>query len=257
MVERERLLAALKRLLKQRGWRYADLALALGVSEPTVKRALSDGRMGLDRLEKICEALDIDFLELARSARGSREARRHLSAQQENALAADPRLMTVFHLLCQGWRTDAIGEGYALRKTELLRLLAQLDRLRLIELLPGDRARLRVPRDFSWRDDGPVRARYFQMASREFLLDGFDGGEAYLALEIRELGEASAATLIRKLDKLVADFKDAAELDVGLPPDRRRSFGMLVASRPWVFSLVDSLKVEAPAARPRGRAGRR
>ncbi|XIG22289.1 helix-turn-helix transcriptional regulator [Lysobacter enzymogenes] len=254
MAERERLLAALKRILKERGWRYADLAAALGLSEPTIKRLLSNGRIGLDRLEQICEALDIDFFELARSARGNRDARRHLSLAQETALAAEPRLMTVFHLLCQGWQSAAIGADYGLRKPELVRLLAQLDKLRLIELLPGDRTRLRVPRDFSWRDDGPVRARYFQLASREFLNHGFDGGEAFFALEIRELSEASAATLRRKLDKLVAEFKEAADLDIGLPPERRRSVGMLAASRPWVFSLVESLReAPPPADKPRRR----
>lgn len=255
MLERERLLAALKRILKERGWRYADLAAALGVSEPTIKRSLASGRMSLERLEQVCDALDIDFFELARSARGTRDSRRHLSARQEAALADDPRLMTVFHLLCQGWQSAAIGEGYGLRKPELLRLLAQLDRLRLIELLPGDRVRLRMPRDFSWRDDGPVRARYFQMASREFIDHAFDTGDACFALEIRELGEASAATLRRKLERLVAEFKEAAELDVSLPPERRRSVGMLVASRPWVFSLVDSLRTQAPAAVRGGKRG--
>ncbi len=258
MADRERLLTALKRLLKERGWRYADLAAALGVSEPTIKRVLSSGRMDLARLEQICEVLDIDFFELARTARGARESRRHLTLHQERSLAAEPRLMTVFHLLCQGWRTAAIGEGFGLRPPELVRLLAQLDRLRLLELLPGNHVRLRVPRDFSWRDDGPVRARYLQMASHEFLKDDFAAAEAHLALEIGELGEASVATLRRKLDKLVVDFKEAAELDISLPPERRRSVGMLVALRPWVFSLVDSLRAEsAPPARDPRRRGRR
>lgn len=257
MVERQHLLAALKRILRERGWRYADLAAALGISEPTVKRVLSSGRMDLERLEQICGVLDIDFFELARSARGNRQSRRHLTLHQEAALAAEPRLMTVFHLLCQGWRTAAIGEGYGLRQPELVQLLAALDRLRLVELLPGNHVRLRVPRDFSWRDDGPVRARYLQMASREFLQDDFSGAEARFALEIRELGEASAVILQRKLDKLVEEFKEAAELDVSLPPEQRRSIGMLVALRPWVFSLVDSLRVEAaPSKRTRGLAAR-
>lgn len=258
MADRERLLVALKRLLRERGWRYADLAAALGVSEPTIKRVLSSGRMDLARLEQICDALDIDFFELARSARGTRESRRHLTLHQEQALAAEPRLMTVFHLLCQGWRTAAIGEGYGLKPPELVRLLAQLDRLRLLELLPGNHVRLRVPRDFSWRDDGPVRARYLQMASHEFLRDDFAAAEAHFALEIRELGEASVATLRRKVDKLVADFKEAAELDVSLPSERRRSVGMLVALRPWVFSLAESLRTAAvtPAHDPRRRTQR-
>ena len=242
MPERERLLGALKRILKERGWRYADLAGVIGTSEPTIKRILTHGRMDLERLERICEALDIDFFELARTARGARHARRYLTLHQETALAADPRLMTVFHLLCQGWRTDAIGEGYGLRKTELVRLLAQLDRLRLVELLPRDDVRLCVPRDFSWRDDGPVRARYLQMASQEFLRDRFEAPEGLLALEIGELGEASAGVLRRKLEKLVAEFKGAVELDSTLPAERRRSTGLLVAARPWLFSLAESLR---------------
>ncbi|MET1023197.1 MAG: hypothetical protein ABWX87_02705, partial [Pseudoxanthomonas sp.] len=135
-----------------------------------------------------------------------------------------------------------------MRRTELVQLLAQLDRLRLVELLPGDHVRLKVPRDFSWRDDGPVRARYLQMASGEFLHESFDAADACFALEIGELSEASATTLRRKLDKLVMEFKEAVELDVGLPPERRRSIGLLVATRPWVFSLVDSLRTEAQAA---------
>ncbi|MET0289913.1 MAG: helix-turn-helix transcriptional regulator, partial [Pseudoxanthomonas sp.] len=138
MVERQHLLSALKRILKERGWRYVDLAAALGISEPTVKRILSSGRMDLERLEQICGVLDIDFFELARSARGNRQSRRHLTLHQETDLAAEPRLMTVFHLLCQGWRTSAIGEGYGLRHTELVQLLARLDKLRLVELLPGN-----------------------------------------------------------------------------------------------------------------------
>ena len=68
------------------------IAELLGVSEPTIKRLLSNGRIGLDRLEQICEALDIDFFELARSARGNRDARRHLSlAQAPQAVAGHLR----------------------------------------------------------------------------------------------------------------------------------------------------------------------
>ena len=138
MAERERVLAALKAVLKERGWRYADLARELGVSEATVKRLLSNGRIDLERLERICALLDLDFFELARLARGARDAPRHLSERQESELAQSPRLMTVFHLLCQGWRADAIREGYDLGEPELTRLLARLDRLGLVELLPGD-----------------------------------------------------------------------------------------------------------------------
>lgn len=260
MAERERLLAALKTVLKERGWRYADLARALGLSEPTVKRLLSNGRIDLERLERICAVLDLDFFELARRARGARDETRHLSPKQEAELARSPRLMTVFHLLCQGWRTDAIRAGFGLSAPELTRLLARLDRLALAELLPSDRVLLRVPRDFSWRDDGPVRARYLGAASREFLLDGFQSSDALLALDIRELGAASLAVLRRKLERLQAEFKEAAELDLSLPSSKRRSVGLLLATRPWVYSLIETLRSEYADERDtpaHGRGGRR
>lgn len=258
MLERERLLAALKQLLKERGWRYADLAAAVGVSEPTIKRILSTGRMDLDRLERICEVLEIDFFELARAASGTRQSRRLLSLRQEQALADAPRLMMVFHMLCQGWRSEAIATDYGMAHAELVQLLARLDRVGLIELLPGDRTRLRVARDFSWRDDGPVRARYLAAASQEFMQDAFDAPQALLALEVRELGDASIATLRRKLERLVVEFREAADVDVSLPHERRRSVGMLVAMRPWVFSLANSLRVaDTPVAATPARGGRR
>src|SRR5690606_7705840 len=100
MSERDTLLRALKQVLKQRGMRYVDLAGGLGVSEPTDKRMFSSGRIDLARLERICELLDIDLFELVRLARGARGHRERLDMAQEAALAADPRLLLVFHLLC-------------------------------------------------------------------------------------------------------------------------------------------------------------
>lgn len=242
MGDAERLLAALKGTLKQRGMRYADLARALGVSEPTVKRMLSQGRIDLGRLERICEALELDFFELARIARGARDLRGRLSLGQEQALAQQPQLMIVFHLLCQDWTVAQIRSEFGLDAPATVRLLVTLDRLHLIELLPADRVRLRVPRDFAWREDGPVRARYLREASHEFLRDPFEGRDALLAMEIRELGDASMALLRRRLERLVAEFNECADLDVGLPPGRRRSVGLLLAMRPWAFSLLESLR---------------
>lgn len=243
MTETEGLLRALKQVLKQRGLRYADLARGLGLSEPTVKRMLSTGRIDLPRLERICALLEVDLHELTRLALGTRERRRYLDLAQEEALAADPRLLLVFHLLCNDWAVDGIREEFGLDGPAATLLLATLDRLRLVELLPGDRVRLRVPRDFEWREDGPVRRRHVQGATGEFLRAAFDGRDALLVMEVRELADSSIAVLRRKLEQLAAEFREMAAVDAGLPPERRRSAGMLLALRPWVFSLLDSLRV--------------
>src|SRR3546814_5724575 len=61
-------------------------------------------------------------------------------------------------------------------------------------------------------------------------------------MEVRELGDSSIAVLRRKLEHLAAEFREMAAIDATLPPERRRSAGMLLALRPWVFSLLDSLR---------------
>src|SRR3546814_2623887 len=155
MAERDQLLRALKQVLKLRGMRYSDLARGLGVSEPTVKRMLSTGRIDLARLERICGLLDIDLFELVRVARGARAEREHLEPVQEEALAADPRPLLVFHLLGNDWTVPAIRREFGLDVPEMTLLLARLERLRTVERMPRDRVPPCVSRDLARRPHGP------------------------------------------------------------------------------------------------------
>src|SRR3546814_17662902 len=77
-------------------------------------------------------------------------------------------------------------------------------------------------------------------------LDAFGGRDALLVMEVRELGDSSIAVLRRKLEHLAAEFREMAAIDATLPPARRRSAGLLLALRPRVFSLLDSLRGAEP-----------
>src|ERR1700752_1415328 len=85
----------LKMHLKARKMNYADLARALKISEATVKRIFATRNCTLERLDKICELLEVDLAELARS--GPREDRlvNRLTPSQEEQLLADPALLLV------------------------------------------------------------------------------------------------------------------------------------------------------------------
>src|SRR5690348_2842322 len=54
----------LRSTLRQRGMTYRQLAAAIGVSEPTVKRDLGRGDFPLSRLDRICDVLDVSLAEL-------------------------------------------------------------------------------------------------------------------------------------------------------------------------------------------------
>ena len=57
-------------------------------------------------------------------------------------VAEDPTLLTYFYLLCAGWDLDAIVETYEIDRLDAVRLNRKLDRLKLVEELPGDRVRI-------------------------------------------------------------------------------------------------------------------
>jgi hypothetical protein len=48
--------------------------------------------------------------------------------------------------------------------------------------------------------------------------------------------------LRRRLERVVAEFNELAEVDTGLPSGRRAGMALLVACRPWEFSVVNALK---------------
>lgn len=232
------LIDALKRALRTRGVTYRDVAQALALSEPSVKRLFSRGGFSVERLAQICALADLDFFELAKLARQRSERTAQLSLAQEQALAADETLMLVFHLLLAGWKNADIRAHYGLSAPTMVRALARLDRLKLIVLEPGDRARLAVPRNVTWRRRGPVQRRYGDAALREFVGAGFDGADEMLFLETRELGAASQALIRRRLERLAQEFLELAELDAALPQEARRNTGLVLATRPWVFSIA-------------------
>ena len=256
------LIDALKRALRRQGLTYAVVAARMRLSEASIKRMLSRGRLSLAQLLQLADLAGTDLASLARQARGGTRLPRTLTVEQERALAADPRLLLMFHLLAGGRGVDDIAREFDLRGTARTLLLARLDRLGLIDLLPADRVRLRIAPDFAWRSDGPVRRRYGAQVLREFLHDRFDGERTLLRFEVRELSEASIEILRRKLQRLAAEVTELAELDAELPGERRRSVGVALAMRPWVFSVAEALKAgdapaEEPGAAPAKKARRR
>ena len=197
-----------------------------------------------------CTVLGIDLGALCHSQQARAAENRELSVAQEKALAGDPRLLMIFHLLVQGWSLADMGREYGFRGADRTLLLAQLDRLGLIELQANDRIRLRVPRDFRWRTQGPVRRRYGAAVLQEFLLDRFQGERALLRFEVRELSEESLQVIKRKLERLAQEVTELAELDAYLPVERKHSVGVAMAMRPWVFSVASALKAASVERRP-------
>jgi len=241
MNDSRKLVEALKRVVRMRGMTYATLAARARLSEATVKRLFSRGTFTLARLEQFCALLDIDFQELARLAAGGGDDTREMTLAQESALAADERLLALFYLVYSGWRFDDIVGHYRLSVPQCTTLLLKLDRLGLIELMPENRIRLRVPRGTRLRPDGPLRRAHGSKLIDDFLAPQFDKVGGFFAFEFRELSRASIDVMKRKLARLAAEFQELALLDGNLKAAEREPVGIALGVRRW--SLVEAVRL--------------
>jgi transcriptional regulator with XRE-family HTH domain len=236
------IIQVLKRSLKTRGITYRDLAKRVGLSEPSVKRVFAEETFTLERLELICSAIGMSVTELVRIAGENHESSsKFLTREQEQLFADDPRLLACFYLLLNGRSSAEVQERMRINERELRRFYVTLDDAKIIELLPRLKVRMRVGPVITWRMDGPVYRIYERQVKAEFLQSEFNGPLEALHFRSLEISEASARVLARKLESVEKDFAELAKLDVGLPASEKRNVALLVAFRPWVFSMFDSL----------------
>ena len=242
MSESTAIVQVLKRSLKTKGLTYKDIAKRVGLSEASVKRVFSAKTFTLQRLESVCTAIGMSMAELVRLASETHDSvPGSLSLEQEQVLADDPKLFACFYLLLNGRSSAEIMERMSLNERELRKFYVALDAARLIELQPRLKARLRVGPVITWRSEGPLFRVYARRVKEEFLQSEFHGPLEALHFRSAEISEASARILARKLQHLEQDFVELATLDVALPAREKRNVALLVAFRPWVFSMFSDL----------------
>jgi len=233
MSEVTALLTTIKRQLKLQGKTYRDVAAALGLSEASVKRLLTSDTLGVDRLVEISNLLGFTLAELAQEAALTGTRLHTLSAGQEKELVSDTKLLLVAACALNHWTMADILAVYRLTEAECLQKLLHLDRLHLIALMPGNRIRLNVARDFDWLPDGPIRG-YFRTQGLDDFLDGrFDRPDEALAFTHGMLTESALAAMQVELRRLRARFAELHEESLAAPLPKRRGSGLLLALREW------------------------
>jgi transcriptional regulator with XRE-family HTH domain len=232
-----RIVRGLKLAMKARRVTYGELGRRIRLSEPSVKRILSKGTMTIVRLDEICGALDVGLPEILRLTGEQSDSPDYLSLEQERALAEDPDLFACFYLLANGRSGRDVARDVGADETTVRRWMARLDDLRLIEIRPKLRAKIRAASVLAWRTDGPLRRTYESRIRREFLDAAFDRHGESLQFLSAELSTASYKVLLRKLERLAAEFRDLADLDRSLPERDKQSVAAVLAARPWVFSM--------------------
>lgn len=233
MTELQHLLVAIKRQLKTHGLSYRDVAAALELSEPSVKRLFSTGRISLDRLLKLCELLGLTLAELTAEAEAGSPRLQSLSVAQEAELVSNFKLLLVAVCALNHWRMTDIIARYRLSEAECIRHLVRLDRVGLIELLPGNRIRIRVARDFDWLPAGPIRSFFRDQGQNDFLAGDFTADSEAVFFVHGMLTAEARARFQTQLNRLRRSFAELHEESLHAPIGQRRGTGMLLAMREW------------------------
>jgi hypothetical protein len=233
MSETSQLVAALKRQLKLQGKTYRDVAEAIGLSEPSVKRLFATASFSLDRMVELCNLLGFTLAELANEAAESEMRLRMLTAAQEKELVSDIRLLLVAVCALNHWTIADMLAAYRLTEAECVRHLVRLDRLRLISLLPGNRIRLNVTRNFDWIHGGPIRHYFKDQGLPDFLDSSFAREGESFAFTHGMLTDAASAKLQSALRQLRLRFAELHADSLAAPLAQRHGSGLLLAVREW------------------------
>jgi transcriptional regulator with XRE-family HTH domain len=233
MAQTTALVRALKNVLKARGITYAKLAKGLQLSEATVKRVFAEHSFTLERLDRMCELAGIEVTELARIAADEEGRPAKLSWEQEKELVSDPKLLLVAVHAVNHWSFEEIVDTYAISRPECIRLLARLDKLGIVDLLPREKIRVRVARNFSWLPGGPIQEYFRARLQEDFFRSRFDAAGELMLFVSGMLSRSSNAALQRRLRRIGAEFAELHQQDVDLPLAERFGTSLLLALRPW------------------------
>jgi len=251
------LVDALKRALRQHGFTYVDVARALDLSESSVKRLFARKDLTLERLERVCALMQLEMTDLLELVRDAESHITELTETQERELVDTPKLLLVGVLVLSYWTAQDILATFRFGEAELVKLLLRLDRMGVIELLPGNRIKLRLARNFAWRKDGPIQRFFEARMQQQFFQSSFTReGELRLVM-FGGLSRRSNELIQQRLRRVAEEFDALVQEDRRLDRRMRTGNSLVLAVRPWEPLLFTELRrirlpADSPYARMRG-----
>ena len=239
MAQTSALITTLKKLLRRHNKTYVDVATCLELSEASVKRLFAEKNLSLQRLDSICTLLDIEISDLVAEMKAEQKRPiSELTHAQEKQIADDLNLMMVTVCVLNRWSLQDITNHYHFKETEVIRYLALLDRLRIIELQPFNRIKLLIAPNFKWRDDGPIMQLFRAKIESEYFRATFTKASEKLLVLNGMLSPISTEIFQRKMAQLAHEFDQLSKDDAHLPIGERAGATVLIAIRDWDYARL-------------------
>jgi DNA-binding Xre family transcriptional regulator len=236
------LIATLKQELRKQRINYRQVSEVLDLSETSVKRLFSDEAFSIKRLEKVCEMLHLDISDLIHQMDKNIDLTTQLSMEQEQELVSDIKLLLMALLLMNKLQFEDIVGIYEITEPEGIQLLARLDRMKLIELQPGNRVKLMVSPSFEWLPRGPIQQFFESRVQSEFLESSFTRKGELRVFASGMISTSANAEIIRKMQHLAQEMHDINLESETLPLEQRFGTSLMMAIRPWEIQVFQELR---------------
>jgi DNA-binding Xre family transcriptional regulator len=233
MSQTSQLVITLKRLLKSHGLTYADVASHLKLSEVSVKRQFSRESFNLKTLESICDLLQMEVVEVVNYADKYEEKISQLTEVQEAELVKNDQRILVTISVFNHWSFSQITNTYSISEAECISHLMVLDRMALIKLLPENKIKLIMARNFTWLPDGPIQQYFKNRVQLDFLNTNFNQPGEILRFQHAMLSPKANIRFQQKLKRLLQEFTDMHDDELTSPTNNRYGTSLLIAMRPW------------------------
>lgn len=236
------LIATLKQELRKQRINYRQVAEVLELSETSVKRLFSDEAFSIKRLERVCEMLHLDISDLIHLMEKNIDLTTQLSIEQEQELVSDVKLLLMALLLMNKLQFEDIVSTYDITESEGIQLLARLDRMKLIELQPGNRVKLMVSPNFEWLPRGAIQQFFESRVQSEFLESSFTRPGEFRVFASGIISTSANAEIIRKMQHLAQEMHDINLESETLPLEQRFGNSLMMAIRPWEIQVFQELR---------------
>lgn len=242
MSQTRSLIETLKQELRKQRITYRQVSEALDLSETSVKRLFADAAFSVRRLEKVCELLHLEISDLVHMMQKNIELTTELSLDQEQELVSDIKLLLIALLLMNKLEFADILRIYDISEPEGIRLLVRLDRMKVIELLPGNRVRLMISANFKWLVDGPIQRFFESKVQQEFLDSSFNGPGQFRVFVSGMISREGNAEIMRRMQRLAKEMNEMNVESESLPLEQRFGTSLMMAIRPWEIGVFSALR---------------
>jgi len=133
-------------------------------------------------------------------------------------------------------------DRYELTEVEGIRYLTRLDRMKLIELLPGNRVKPLISSSFNWQPDGPIESYFQKEVQGPFFNSDFTDEGCMRLVKNGDISVVARQQILERMLSIGQVFDDTVREERTLQFDQRQGTTMVLAIRNWAFQAFEALE---------------